>query len=119
MPLEQMRIHEAVLQTLFDILSGIMIGLDAIQEQSGMPVTDIRVRIARSLYFLLKPDPAKRVELLDPDKEFVEAINASMMLKNRDESVREDVANLCALIIQYDEDLTPMDFCQFDMEARD
>ena len=56
-----------MLEELFDILSGIMEGLNAIKKSSGMDTTEMRFRIIKLLRGLVSRDSENRVELLAVD----------------------------------------------------
>ena len=93
-----MKIQKKVLEEIFDILIGIMEGLKHIKKSTGMDTVDFRYRIVKLMHSLFLYDPERRMELVDIDEDFCNALEFSEMSKNKKREVRETVCDFAALI---------------------
>ena len=64
-----------------------------------MDTFEMRYRIVSVLNKLISVSPQKRVEMLDVDTEFCEALEVQEIAKSRNELAKEAIMNLCATLV--------------------
>ena len=78
----------------------------------------LKLRILTIIFSTISQKP-DRLSHLEVDKEFLESLNLTRMLKSSNPEERELSLNFCILLLHQEKKVTMSDLVQYDMETRD
>ena len=98
-------------------MAGILEGLQVITDSTA-EFKDLHSRIMRIFYDILVKN-TKRLELLELDKQFCEALDMVRMLKSAKKEDQDLSINFALLLLHHDKDVKMSDLVGYDFESRD